>query len=107
MEIDIIVEIHELDDEIEPFSRGCRFSFWQNVFFAENWSKSTDKKAAAGITILHNRFTDYDAFARFQVNFECHNKFFHKSSFVWLTKKSQSRKQRDWPSLDNGIHYQR
>ena len=65
MEIYIVVEIHELDDEIEPFSRGCCFSFWQNVFFAENWSKSTNEKAAAGITILHNGFADYDAFTGF------------------------------------------
>ena len=65
MEIDIVIEIHELDDEIEPFSRGCCFSFWQNVFFAENWSKSTDEKAAAGITILHNGFANHDAFPRF------------------------------------------
>ena len=65
MEIDIVVEIHELDDEIEPFSRCCGLSLGQYVFFAENWSKSTDEKAAAGITILHNGFADYDAFTGF------------------------------------------
>ena len=70
---DIPIEIHELQNEIDPLCRRIRFGRRHDVAFTHDRHSAFDHKAAARIAVANNGTANHNAFMWLEFDFEGHS----------------------------------
>jgi len=69
---DVAVEIHELQNEIDPFCGCIGLSGRHDIALTHDWHTAFDHKAATRISVPNNGAANHNAFMRFEFDFEGH-----------------------------------